>query len=167
MANYDRPRGFEPKGEVLRSNVYVAGGNIYPGDMVKRDANGKVVVVDDSAATYSSACLGVAAGKAETDDDVTVFDHPDQLFVAQADDATIDAQTDINLNYSILAADPDTTYKLSRMEIDASTGATTATLPLKLLGIDKAVNNALGAQVDCIVKINNHELAGGTGTAGV
>lgn len=163
MANLDQPKGFEPKGEALRENKYVAAGVIYPGDAVSLDSSGRAV-----AASATSALAGVCNSYASAAGaSVNVWDHPDQQFYVQADEADIDAQTDIGLNYDLLATAGSSAYKMSRMELDSSTGATTATLPLKLLGIDERPNNALGAQVDCIVKINNHQLAGGTGTAGV
>lgn len=162
MANLDRPRGAEPKGKPLRENAYVAGEAIYRGDLLKKANTGKVV-----RAAASDALIGVAAASAAADEKVLVWDHPDQQFVMQADGGDIDAQTDILLNYDFVVASPDTTYSISRTEVDSSTGDTTATLPLKLLAVDERPDNALGAQVDCIVKINNHQLASGTGTAGV
>ena len=42
MANQDRPRGAEPKGKPLRQNAYVAAEQIYKGDLLKKDASGKV-----------------------------------------------------------------------------------------------------------------------------
>lgn len=162
MANKDRPRGFEIEGQLLREDRYVAGGEIYPGDAVSQNASGQVV-----AASATSALTGVAISRASAGEDCMVADHPDQKYVIQADEAEIDNRDDINLNYDIVATAGDTNYEISRMELDSSSGATTATLPLKLLDIVRRSDNALGAQVDCIVKINNHELAGGTGTAGV
>jgi hypothetical protein len=135
---------------------------VYPGDFVKFDSNGQVV-----AASAGDALCGVAAEYAVVNGDLLVWDHPDQLFYCQADDATIDAQTDINLNYDILATAGSSAYKISRMEIDASTQATTATLPIKVLGIEARSGNALGANVSCVCKINNHQLGSHTGTAGV
>lgn len=162
MANADRPSGAECWGEVLRAQRYVADEAIYPGDFVNLNSSGKVEPAD-----ASEALLGVALGYASTDgDSVMIADHPDQMFRIQADDADIDAQTDMGLNYNIVATAGDSTYKLSRMELDSDSAATTASLPLKLLDWDRRPDNALGAQVDCIVKINNHELAGGTGTQG-
>lgn len=163
MANQDQPRGASPVGVPLRVTAHVAASAIYPGDFVKLDSAGKV-----SVAAASDALCGVAASYASADgEQVMVFDSPMQLFVVQADETEIDAQTDINLNYDIVATAADSTYKVSRHELDSSTGAVTATLPLKLLKVEPRVGNALGAQVDCIVSINNHQLSGGTGTAGV
>lgn len=163
MANVSRPEGFRPKGDVLRANKYIAGSAIYPGDMLTLDATGRAAV-----ATAAQALVGAAASyAAAAGDPVLVYDHPDQLYIAQASGADIDAQTDMNLNYDIVASAPSTSYRVSRQVIDSATGAVTATLPIKLLGIDEKPDNALGAQVKCICKINNHQLAGGTGTAGI
>lgn len=153
MANRDEPQGFRPKGEPKRLNKYVASGVVYPGDAVAL-SSGKV------GAYSSGAALGVAASYASADgQSVEVWDDPDQLYIVQADEADIDAQADIGLQYSILATAGSSTYKLSRMELDSSTGAADLDKPLTLLGIDERPNNAFGAQVDCIVKITRHQLA--------
>lgn len=163
MSNANQPVGFEPAGECLRIREYTADTNaIYAGDCVSLNSNG---TVDRSAA--SSALVGVAMSYSAASGKVLVADHPDQEFKAQADDATIDAQTDMNLNYDIVVGSPDTSYKRSGMQIDASTQATTATLPIKVLRLDPTVNNALGDKAKVICKINNHQLNSGTGTAGV
>lgn len=162
MANDDRPRGFQPKGEPIRVNKYTAGGTIYPGDCVHMESDGKV-----DAAAASEALLGVAINKAVDGGDVLVADDPQQQYVVQASGSDIDAQTDINLNYDILATAGNSTYDISRQELDSASGNTTATLQLKLLAIEEREDNALGAQVDCIVKINNHQLGSHTGTAGI
>lgn len=163
MANLDQPCGAVPHERCIRSRKYVAAAAIYPGDFVSLDSGGKVAV-----ASASAALVGVALSYASAaDEEVLVADAPDQLFKVQADDTTVDAQTDINLNYNILATSPSTAYKISRHELDASTQATTSTLPLRLLAIDARPDNALGGFVDCIVKINNHQLGSGTGTEGI
>lgn len=159
MANADRPQGARPKEAPARLREYTAGGTIYPGDFVHLEADGKV-----DAAAAGESLIGVAQSYATDGDKVKVWDDPQQIFVVQADGADIDAQTDIGLNYNIVATAGSTAYKASRMELDSDSGATTSTLPLKLLGIDERADNALGAQVDCLVKINNHILAAGTGT---
>lgn len=163
MANADRPNGAMPKGVVYRINKYTANEAIYPGDFVNLDADGKVQPAD-----ASEALLGVAISYCSADGEVCmVADDPQQLYVIQSDSADIDAIADFNLNYNIVATAGNSTFKQSRMELDGDSGATTATLPLKLLEIDRRPDNALGSSVDCIVKINNHEMAGGTGTVGV
>lgn len=163
MANKDIPRGFEPVGKVRQSIELTAGGRIFPGDCVHFEADGKV-----DAAAANEAIAGVALSYADADGDpVLVCTDPNQLYRVQADEDDIDAQTDINLNYDILATAGDTTYKQSRQELDSDSGNTTATLQLKLLKVEARPDNALGAQVDCIVKINNHQMGEHTGTAGL
>lgn len=163
MANSDRPRGSDLKGEALRKNRYEAGGAIFPGDYVKLDSDGQVV-----AASASDALLGVAAEPASAaGDKVCVYDDPQQQYVIQSDDATVAAQTDLNQNYNFVATAGDSSFNISRMELDGDSGGPGATLPLKAIDIERRVDNDFGANVDVIVKINNHQLSGGTGSAGV
>lgn len=162
MANTVRPRGAMPKGVVLRANQYVAGGTIYPGDLVKQKNDGTLVVV-----TAGDAAIGVAASYAVSTNDVLVYDHPDQEYVIQSSSANPGAQTDLNLNYSVVATAGSSTYKMSRMALDGTTGNTTASLTLKALNYEKRPDNALSTNCDVVVIINNHQLKGGTGTAGV
>lgn len=162
MANADIVVGAQPFGRGHQCNVYVAESTIYKGDFVKKNANGTV-----ERAAASDALLGVALSDAAAAGEVLVADHPDQQFMIQADDATINAQTDIGLNYDIVVAAANTTYKRSGMELDASTQATTADLPLKLIRVVSAPDNELGANVKCVVRINNHQNGSHTGTAGV
>lgn len=153
MANADRPKGFRPHGKVLSCRPYVAGGTIYPGDAVKKSNAGVVVT-----ASASDALLGIASVYATSGNTVMVWDDPDQEFEVQADETEVDAQTDIGLNYNIVATAGNSTFKMSRMELDSSTQATSSILPLRLLGIVAAVDNALGAQAKCRVIINYHQL---------
>lgn len=165
MANTDRPRGLEPKGVVLRATEYVAGSAIYPGDPVALGADGKV---DRSA---GDALIGVALDYAAADGDtVRVADHPDQKFVIQADDASIADISSVGGNFDIVLGTADTTYRKSTSELDGDTAdahTTGADNPLKLLALESRVDNAFGANADVVVKLNNHQLAGGTGSAAV
>lgn len=168
MANDDRPRGFSPFGDCLRETSYVAAGAIGRGDFVKQEAGGRVVVADSGGASHAGAVIGVALEAADAaGDEVVVADHPAQRFVGQADGADIDAQTDLGLNYQIVCSDRDATTKESRQEVSSANSGTTATLPLKVIDIERRVGNALGANADVVCVVNNHQLGGGTGTAGV
>jgi hypothetical protein len=153
MANSNRPKGFRPQEQVLRESAYVAAGTIYPGDAVKMDNSGRVVV-----AAASNSLLGVAASYAVSAGEVMVWDHPEQKFVVQSDDGTTLAQTAVGLNYNVVATAGDSTYKQSRMELDSDSGATNSTLPLRLLGIDREVGEAIGEFSKCVVQINAHQL---------
>lgn len=164
MANADRPRGLEPSGDPIRVSKYVADTTLSPGELVKKTAAGKVEAAAAGAAGAIGVCLSYAAADGDT---VLVADHPQQKFVVQADGADIDAQTDIGLNYNIVATAEDSTYKISRMELDSDTGATDSNLPLRLVDIDDRPDNALGANVDCIVMINNHQNSADAGSTGV
>lgn len=157
MANQDLPQGFRPYGQIKSVNQYQAGGTIYQGDMVKVDANGQVVVC-----AASNASIGVALNYATSGNNVLVADDPDQRFIGQVDDGSVDAQTDINLNYNITVGTASTLYRRSAMEIDGSTGATDSTLPVRVLQVEKSVNNALGSNVDVVFIINDHQLKKGS-----
>jgi hypothetical protein len=162
MANKDIVDGAKPYGPLLRSRPYKAEAAVYPGDLLKQHASG---TVEQCAATNAS--IGVALTYAAAAGIVQVADHPDQEFVMQVDDATIDSQTDLGLNYNIIVASPNTTFRRSGMEIDGDTGDTVATLPMKVLRLLPQIDNALGANCKVICKINNHQLGSSTGTAGV
>lgn len=161
MPNKNQPIGFEPFGEVLRASEYTAASVIYPGDLVTKDASGKV-----KAAAATEAAMGVALSYAAADGaKVLLADHPDQRFIVQADDATIDAQTDIGLNADIVAGTASTKYKRSGMQLDAATVAATQALVIKVQEVLKRIDNELGDKVDVVVSINQHQLA--HNTAGV
>lgn len=154
MANANRPKGLRPVERASRETPYTAGGAVYPGDAVKMNDAGKVV-----AASASDALIGVAASYASADGaEVMVWDDPEQKFVVQADDGTTLAQTGVGLNYDIVATAANSTYKMSRMELDSSSGATNSTLPLRLIGVDRQVGEAIGEFAKCVVVINNHQL---------
>jgi hypothetical protein len=155
MANKDQVIGFKPFGKVVSSNIYEAGSVVYPGDLVKMAADGQV----DACTAGAGVAIGVALNYASAaGQKVLVADSPDQRFIIQSDDSSIDAQTDMGLNYDITVSTASTLYKRSAMELDGSTGATNSDYLLRLLKIEESVDNALGAAVDCIVKINNHQL---------
>jgi hypothetical protein len=163
MANAVTPCGFQPYGPVLSAGVYDAGGTMYPGDALKFKDDGTVIVV----AAGTDAAMGVALEYAASGEKVLVSDDPSQKYSVQADEADFDAQTDIGLNVEIEPTAGNSTYRISRMEVDSSTLDTTATLPIKVLQVLPSPDNALGSEVKLIVKINNHQLGSHTGTAGV
>ena len=166
MANKDQPRGLRPHGPLIRVREYTAGALCAIGAPVAMQADGKV---DPSA---GDPLLGVAISYASADaQKVLVADHPDQEFIIQADDASIDAQTDIGGNFDLVnATSAHGTYtKLSIAELDGDTSDahTAADNPLKLVRIEERSDNALGTNVDCVVIINNHQLGKGAASAAV
>ena len=170
MANVDQPRGFRPYGELKHVGIYIAAGTIYPGDMVKQEAGAANTTskrMRVEVAATAQALVGAALNYATVGQVVRVADSPDQLFMAQGDGADFDDNADLGLNTEIVATAGDSTFKMSRMEVDTSELMTTATLVLKVVGIVPMEKNAFGANVNLIVKINNHQLGSHTGTAGV
>jgi hypothetical protein len=168
MANSDRPSGFRPYGVLKHVGDYTASAAIYPGDLVIQESGGRVAPAATGSTLFSSAAIGVAISYASgAAAKVQVADDPQQEFACQADSTDIDNLTDMGLNYNVVGTDPNTTYKCSRMELDSSSGATDSNLTLKLIRLMPQEGNALGDNVDVVVKINNHQRSGGTGTTGV
>jgi hypothetical protein len=156
MANASRAKGFQPYETIMRESPYVAGGTVYPGDLVRMNNAGAVVV----ASADTSPNLGVAAAYATSGQEVKVWDDPNQKFIAQADDggSVSIAQTNAGLNYQVVVTAGSTAYKQSRHELDASTAATDSNLPLRMLAIAPAVGNAAGVNAKVVCSINNHQL---------
>ena len=154
MANKIQIQGASPVGELKHVAEYVAGGTVYPGDLVKMDNTGAIVV----CAAGTAALIGVALNYAVSSGTVLVADDPSQEFLIEADDGTVSAQTAVGLNYDITVGTASTLYRRSAIRLDASTGATDSNLPLRCLRIGPAVDNDFGAQADLVVKINNHQL---------
>lgn len=94
--------------------------------------------------------------------------HQDVYRVQSDDVGGTLADADIGLNADFVVGSGDATTGMSGMQLDTSTKATTATLSLKILGYDDRPSNQTGvANQDVLVRLNNIELSGGTGTAGV
>lgn len=158
MSNRDTPMGFLPSycwsGRIVPKAYELAAANtiIGIGDLLVRTADG---VVDRAAAT-AVQIVGVAAEAkdASSGGSILVWDNPFIVFRAQVDDATVNAQTDFNLNYDIVVA--DAVNGRSQMEIDGSEQAVTSTLPITLIGLYPDPRNSLGEHVDVLCIINNH-----------
>jgi hypothetical protein len=105
--------------------------------------------------------------RASTDRYLLVADSGDLIFEGQTMGATF-ATADIGLNCEVDVSAGSTTSGASGMAIDLSTKATTATLPLKVVGFPNRPDNLIGdTYTNAYVVINNHQLSGGTGTTGV
>jgi hypothetical protein len=164
----------------------------YPGDVVTLSGNGDTTrgIPGVTLAAAGDAILGVfiaggvfadGAGYANPADlDIAyipavkggqnyyalIADDPSLIFEIQENNGTL-TSANIGQNANIVVAAPATGVRVSGTQLDDTTVANTATLQLKLLGLKRSVNNAFGAQAKWWVKINNHQLAAGTGTAGV
>jgi hypothetical protein len=188
MSNYDAPFGLRPSRTSISSqqqNRYrIASGYataIFQGDLVAMVTGGGIERV---AAGGSGLILGVFNGCNYTDpttgkptwsnyypgsvaaSDIIadVIDDPSATFEVQADAAFPVA--DLAGNFDIVDNSPvgETTSGGSRMELDVTTGATTATLPLKAIDISQDPENSdvSSANTNVIVKINNHLFSAGT-----
>ena len=188
MSNYDAPFGLRPTRTSISSqqqNRYrIASGYataIFQGDLVAMVTGGGIERV---AAGGSGLILGVFNGCNYTDPTTgkptwsnyypgsvaaadiiaDVIDDPNATFEVQANAAFPVA--DLAGNFDIVDQSPvgDTTSGTSRMELAVSTGATTATLPLKAIDISQDPENSdvSSANTNVIVKINNHLFSAGT-----
>ena len=188
MSNYDAPFGLHPSRTSISSqqqNRYrIASGYataIFQGDLVAMVTGGGIERV---AAGGSGLILGVFNGCNYTDPTTgkptwsnyypgsvaaadiiaDVIDDPNATFEVQANAAFPVA--DLAGNFDIVDNSPvgDTTSGGSRMELAVSTGATTATLPLKAIDISQDPENSdvSSANTNVIVKINNHLFSAGT-----
>ncbi len=118
----------------------------------------------------STATFGAVAAQAMVTDD------PMAVFTIQETDAAGAAGTpltlaDVNLNANFRIGTGVAALGLSTTSLNNASEAATATLNLKILGLDP-YNNGLGGNVvgnfaNWYVRINNHITSGGTGTAGV
>lgn len=160
MANKAQARGLLPAENLIRARKYKAASTVYPGDPVALGAAGTV------ASSITVPLVGVALNYATVGQDVMIADHPDQLFLVEASASV--AATDVGQNAPLLLGTASTAYKMSRATLDAGNLAATATLAAKIVAVGDAIDNEAGAaSVDLVVKINNHALGSGTGTAGV
>ena len=191
MANLDSPFGLRPVRMVNGSpfsnqqNRYRIAANygtsIYQGDLVKVVTGGGIERI---AAGGSGLVLGVFNGCTYTDpstgkqkwsnyypastnaSDIIAFvvDAPDTVFEVQADAAFPVA--DLFGNFDIVDGSPvgDTTSGISNAELDVTTGATTATLPLKAIDVsqDPLNDDVATANTNVLVVINNHLFSAGT-----
>jgi hypothetical protein len=154
---------------------------------VKADATGDTVAAGGKGlgiqsvvpAGAADAILGVVVGfavapgvldtpqyrAASTGRYVLVVDDPAVLFEVQTSNGTLGV-TDVGLNAAIAAGAGSTSTGSSGVTLDVATAATTATLPLKIVGFTQRVDNDnTSANAKVIVKINSFQLA--NATAGV
>ena len=194
MANIDAPFGLRPIAKVgsapggttgtTKYSIASGASALFTGDPVTQHTDGTVKI-----ATNSDALRGVFMGCFYTDPSTSkprfnntfpngtvasdaiafVADDPDQLFIIQQDsDANNLVAANLNENCNLTGfGNGSTTTGVSAVEIDSSSKATTATHQVKLIDFyDVPSNDATANNSIFVVKINNHELNGGTGTTG-
>lgn len=175
MANVDNPSGFMPYvspsgggGQAYIEYLDLSSSNslIGKGDPVKSVSG----VVDKASAADALCGIAAEAKAANSGGKIAVWCDPNQRFVAQCDDTTgvLTALAGIQLNADFVTG--TAVNGISIAEIDESSGATTATLPFKVLRLSEEMNgrqaNAFGQFNRLVVKINNHQFGSHTGTAG-
>ena len=189
MANVSRVNGFRPSktlnGACWNSAInkyYVPSSNAVAmgvGDFVKlaggSDANGvpaiakaavgDAVIGSIAAVNYDMTDLNtpqdVVAGVATY---VYVTDDPETIYEAEVSGTVATTLVGLNANHADAGV---SAFGQSGETVNAATAATTATLTFKILGFVQAVDNEVGTYAKVFGKINNHQLASGTGTLGV
>lgn len=96
-----------------------------------------------------------------------IIDDPKVIFSIQETDASGNAGTpialaDVFLNANVRFGTGNPITGTSAMSLNNATEATTATLDLKILGLDPYPGNAVGSFANWLVMINNHAFAAGT-----
>ena len=153
------------------NNAYAA--NIFYGQAVSVNASGVVIAETGTTNVAATGVVGVfvgctytdpnlkykifkqywPSGTVATDAQAYVVDDPDVVMQIQADDTV--AQTDLGANIGFSTFAGDTNTGNSETSADASSIATTATLPLRIVGFVEGPDSAVGdAYTDILVKWN-------------
>lgn len=104
--------------------------------------------------------------RASTDRYLLVADDPSLVFESQTSVSLLTGDVGLNANPRITAG--NIASGASGMDIDMASKAITATLVLKVVGFAYKPDNNIGdAFTTALVRINNHQLNSGTGSAGV
>lgn len=99
---------------------------------------------------------------------VLVADDPALLFEIQEDSVGgALAATSVGLNADLIAASGSTTTKQSGFMLDSSTAATTATLQLRIVELQRRADNEIGQYAKWLVAINLPTETGAAGSTGV
>ena len=153
------------------NNAYAA--NIFYGQPVSVNASGVVIADTGTSNVAATGVVGVFVGCTYTDPNLKyklfqqywpsgtvatdayayVVDDPDVVMQVQADDAVTQAALGANIGFSTFAG--DTATGNSETSADAASIATTATLPLRIVGfVDGPESTVGGAYTDILVKWN-------------
>lgn len=193
MATTATPYGARPVGTLSASGSFTGkaraykiasayAANIFAGDFVKLAVGG---TVEKDTGTTALTPIGIFVGCQYTDpvtgqlvqdqlwptgtvaSDALAFviDDPHVLFEMQADGPLL--QNYLAANFAVVQTAGSTTVKRSKNAADASTGAATATLPVKLVDFVRRPDNAVGdAFTDGVFMFNvGHQLRNTTGVA--
>jgi hypothetical protein len=110
-----------------------------------------------------SGAESLVYGAASTARIVLVADSPDLLCAIQDDASGTLAVTDVGLNAQIVFTTAGSTATgRSGAELDATTPATTATFPLRIISLYDVSNNEVDTSAQWLVSMNAHTYATGT-----
>src|SRR5688500_3240587 len=126
MANVDNPRGFkvlrgsnggEPRMRAYKSNVTT---DVFQGDVVQMTANGTIAAITTTTGTGAIvvvAANAIDASDSGTNQDIWVYDDPDQEFEVQDDGAAATlSQASVGSTFALLVTTGNTTTGLSKQE---------------------------------------------------
>lgn len=190
MSNVNAPFGLRPvnelagtpyTGAVRTYSVPASDGTaIFVGDAVKLVGTGQIIngstYTDVARAASGDTFVGVCIGcvpdtrdstqyrAASTQRRILVCDDPTALFmIQQSNSGTAFAVNDIGLNCNLNVAAGSTVTSYSGTVADNSTGATTNTLDLKIVGMVDAPDNDVGSSASSgtlasrlLVRLNRH-----------
>ncbi len=141
--------GADPTGKYPLCSQYVA---------AETDVVGVCVGFGDSPKVMANVSnLSLRYRVKATDKYIAVVDDPDVIFRIQEDGVTTPvAEASVGLNAEIIVGAGVAATGISGMELDSDTVAATATLPLRILRLDPAEDNALGAYADWLVLLNTN-----------
>lgn len=160
MANSDTAFGFKPtahfSGGEIRPRAYTMddASTIYKGDVVKFGANGRVII---AAAGDANKVIGVAAETIATGDDdkILVWDDPNIIFEVQGYTGVTFAEGMVGEPADHVANSADTTYNVSRQELQTP-DADEASAQFLILGKVERPGNEWGEHVKLLVKFIEH-----------
>lgn len=183
MANKNAANGFTPaqhltgasyNGVVREYFIPASDGTaVFIGDLVKlagsADAVTGVATVTQAAASDIpvGSVVGFRADPTNLTNKHRLASTARYVLVRDADDTIFEVQedavggalavTDIGLNADFVVGSGNATTGVSGMQLDTSTKATTASLPLKIIGFVRRADNEIGvANAKVLVKINSH-----------
>jgi len=145
------------------------------------DTAGTPTVTLATAATgrITGVCVGIRPGgnntlippryrAASTAEYIIVADGPDVLYEVQEDGIGGSlAATNIGQNISLIAGSGNTTTGQSGWMIDSSTAAVTATLQMRIIGLENRIGNDIGTTAKWLCAINLPTETGAAGSLGV
>lgn len=178
MANADRPRGLVPVG-TLDGSPYCSNNKTFPvdssngtaifvGDIIMAETDGNVAPASAGNTQIIGVCTGIKVDRAvaatehpgylpaSTAGNVRVETGPNVIYQIQEDsDTSTLAATDRWANANHIAGAGSTTTGVSAHELDSDT-STSGAAGLRILQLVQRADNAIGANADWLVVINEH-----------